>query len=530
LHLDFVSDNGMVSRESWDSKTAEHFSNLKTRLNCSKGKTLARRELFRLTVTFWAMDVIGVVLTIILPAVELAGIAAAVHAVMHGRTSQGAIAWGISLVTFPWLALPLYGVFGRSKFKGYLSLRHSRDENVHRIIEQCQWEAVEKDLIVKEDSGLNSALFKLTPFPATRFNLSRLLIDGPQTFEAIFEGIASAKQYILVQFYLVRDDQLGRRFKSLLMEKARQNIPVYFLYDEIGSYQLSRSFVAELRSAGAVVSAFHTTRGKANHLQINFRNHRKIVVIDGRVAFVGGHNVGDEYLSGDPKIGHWRDTHVQVEGPVVKAIQFTFLQDWYWSTTKVPDLDWHPMPAQQGNERQLLVASGPADPMDTCALMFTNLIHSAKERIWIASPYFVPDSQLLGALKLAVLRNVDVRVLLPRKADSLTVHLASFSFLEQILPVGVKLYRYMQGFMHQKVLLVDSILAGIGTANLDNRSLRLNFELTLLNNDVGFIKEVETMLSNDLAHSREVQLEEYTQRSFFFRLAVRFSRLLSPVL
>jgi cardiolipin synthase len=278
------------------------------------------------------------------------------------------------------------------------------------------------------------------------------------------------------------------------------------------------------------VSAFHTTRGKANHFQVNFRNHRKIVIIDGQVAFVGGHNVGDEYLSRNPATGPWRDTHVRVEGPVVKAIQFTFLQDWYWSTTKVPHLDWTPRAAKLRDERQLLIASGPADPVDTCALMFTHLIHSARERIWIASPYFVPDSQLIGALKLAVLRNVDVRILLPAKADSRTVHLASFSFLDQILPVGVKLYRYMNGFMHQKVLLVDACLAGVGTANLDNRSLRLNFELTLLNYDAGFIDEVEAMLLEDLAHSREVRLGEYTDRSFFFRLAVRFSRLLSPIL
>jgi cardiolipin synthase len=474
--------------------------------------------------------VADVFLKIILPVVELAGILTAIHAVMHGRTSQGAIAWGISLVTFPWLALPLYAIFGRSRFKGYLLLRYGRDENVHRIIEQCQWEAAEKELIVKEDSGLNSALVRLTPFPMTRFNQSRLLVNGVQTFEAIFSGIAEAQQYILVQFYLVRDDQLGRMLKSRLMEKAHQKIQVYFLYDEIGSYQLPGNYLGELRNAGVRVSAFHTTRGKANHFQVNFRNHRKIVIIDGQVAFVGGHNVGDEYLSRNPATGPWRDTHVRVEGPVVKAIQFTFLQDWYWSTTKVPHLDWTPRAAKLRDERQLLIASGPADPVDTCALMFTHLIHSARERIWIASPYFVPDSQLIGALKLAVLRNVDVRILLPAKADSRTVHLASFSFLDQILPVGVKLYRYMNGFMHQKVLLVDACLAGVGTANLDNRSLRLNFELTLLNYDAGFIDEVEAMLLEDLAHSREVRLGEYTDRSFFFRLAVRFSRLLSPIL
>jgi cardiolipin synthase len=285
-----------------------------------------------------------------------------------------------------------------------------------------------------------------------------------------------------------------------------------------------------MQNAGITTSAFHTTKGKANHFQLNFRNHRKIVVIDGKTAYVGGHNVGDEYMSKDPKFGHWRDTHVEVSGPVVKAIQFCFLQDWHWATTEIADVNWHLHQPEGGSEEMLMIASGPADPLETCALMFTDVINCAKNRIWIASPYFIPDIQILGALKLAALRGVDVRILIPEKPDHRIVHLATFTYYQNTLPFGVRLYRYNAGFMHQKVFLVDSSCAAVGTANLDNRSFRLNFELTLLNYDPSFIGNVEKMLDEDFANSRMVEMEDYARRTFLFKLATRFARLLSPIL
>jgi cardiolipin synthase len=470
------------------------------------------------------------IVAIVITLVEILGIAAAIHAVMNTRTSQGAIAWGISLITFPWLALPLYAIFGRSKFKGYATIRHIGDEKARQVFETCRKEAVEKNLIIKELSGSEGALSKLVDLPMTRFNKSRLLIDGEETFQYIFDGIASAKEYILVEFFIIKDDKLGRELKTRLISKARENVKVYFLYDEIGSHKLPSNYTQEMKDAGIITSAFHTTQGKTNQFQLNFRNHRKIVVVDGKIAYVGGHNVGDEYVAGHPKLGPWRDTHVELSGPVVLEIQFCFVQDWYWATSSIPELSWRLTKSEGGLEESIIIPSGPADPFDTCALMFTHAINSARERIWIASPYFVPDSQILGALKLAALRGVDVRILLPEKPDHRVVYLASFSFYRNTIPVGIQLFRYTAGFMHQKVFLIDSTCAAVGTANLDNRSFRLNFELTLLNFDRAFIDKVEAMLQNDFARSRKVALEEYTQRPFYFQLAVRFASLLSPIL
>ena len=214
----------------------------------------------------------------------------------------------------------------------------------------------------------------------------------------------------------------------------------------------------------------------------------------------------------------------------MRAIQFCFIEDWYWATTSESDLSWRLRKSINGIEETLMIPSGPADLLDTCALMFTQAINSARERIGIASPYFVPDSQILGELKLAVLRRVDVRILLPEKPDHRIVYLASFSFYRNTIPHGIQLFRYTAGFMHQKVFLVDSACAAVGTANLAKGSFRLNFELTLLNFDRIFIDKVDAMLLNDFSHSRKVALEEYTQRPLHFQLAVRFASLLSQIL
>ena len=475
-------------------------------------------------------DLIYTTLAIVIPLVELLGILAAVHAIMNARTSQGAIAWAISLVTFPWLALILYAILGRNKFKGYVLLRNIKDQYIHHFIEKVQKDAVSRKLIRNDTAASGTAMARLAEMPITRCNKSRLLIDGEETFGSIFAGIESAREYVLVQFFIIKDDDLGRQLQTKLKEKARENIKVYFLYDEIGSHKLPQSFLRDMQMAGVVTSAFHTTKGKTNRFQLNFRNHRKIVVVDGKAAWVGGHNVGDEYFGNSPKFGAWRDTHVKIEGPAVQAVQFCFVEDWHWAANVFPELNWEPQQAVDGKDEILTVASGPADHLETCGLMFVQAINDARERVWIASPYFVPDLQILSALKLAALRGVDVRILLPEKADHRTVYLASFSYFQNTLPLGIKIYRYTAGFMHQKVFLIDSSYAAVGTANLDNRSFRLNFEITILNYDPQFIKEVEDMLSADFCRSRPVAMEDYTSKSFFFKLAVRSARLLAPIL
>jgi cardiolipin synthase len=462
---------------------------------------------------------------------QILGLVSAVHAVMSSRTPQGSIAWAVSLVTFPYVAVPAYWIFGRNKFNGYVLAHQDQLKELDDIIRQANDQVAVNTEFSRVQTRAITGAEKMARLPLTGGNKTTLLVDGDATFTSIFEGIEAAEDYILVQFYIVRDDNLGRELQSRLIEKARNGVRVYFLYDEIGSLGLSGDFSAKLRDAGVDIHPFHSRKGSGNRFQLNFRNHRKTVVVDGKVAWIGGHNVGDEYLGKNAKSGHWRDTHARIEGPAVLAAQLAFVEDWHWSTDALlGDLSWTPRQASDGEAAVLVIASGPADKMETASLMYTQAINSAIDRIWIASPYFVPDDAIVQALQLAGLRGVDVRILIPEKSDSKLVTLAAYSFFNEISAAGVVFYRYQTGFLHGKVMLIDDNVATVGTANFDNRSFRLNFEITSLVIDSKFASDVEEMFEQDFAESRIMESDEFDNKSFWFKLAVRTSRLAAPVL
>ena len=474
---------------------------------------------------FQLLELIGLLVTL----THLAGITAAVHAAMTARTSQGAIAWALCLVFIPYVAIPAYALFGRGKFAGYVRARRAGDSQIDHLAR-----AMEKKMRVfrNRDDDVDPnyrALEQLARMPFTSHNDARLLVNGREAFDAIFKGIERARDYIIVQFYIIQDDGVGRELKERLVRKSQEGVRVYVLYDEIGSYNLPKAYRREIVEAGGVILPFRTSKGLRNRFQINFRNHRKIVVIDGETAFVGGMNVSDAYLGEHPRLGKWRDTHVEVSGPVVQAIQFAFLEDWYWATGDVPELDWTPRPATDANRNALVLASDPSDVLETCGLFFAHAINVARKRVWIASPYFVPDLSLIYSLQLAALRGVDVRVMLPERPDHILVYLSGFAYIAETEPSGIKFYRYQPGFLHQKVMLVDDDFASVGTANFDNRSIRLNFELMLLVANREFATEVSQMLENDLAQCRQVGADDLESRGFWFRVAVRLARLTAPV-
>jgi cardiolipin synthase len=456
------------------------------------------------------------------------GFFSSIHAVMSTRTSQGAIAWAVSLNTFPYVAVPAYWILGRSRFHGYVTSRRGSDASLRSVAVNAGEAAAGYRQPASQVSQAGKAAEGLAEMPFLRGNSVELLVDGDATFDSILAGIDAAENYILFQFFIVHDDQIGREVQSRLIAKARQGVKVYFLYDEIGSHDLPRRYKNELRDAGIEVYDFHTQKGPRNRFQLNFRNHRKVVVVDGAVAWVGGHNVGDEYLGRDPEFGHWRDTHVRIEGPAALAAQLSFVEDWNWAAGKILDLDWTPRSSTE-DVPVLLVPSGPADELETASLMFVHAINTARERIWIASPYFVPDEAVVSALQLAGLRGVDVRVLIPDKADHLLVWLAAYSYLDDSTRTGVKFFRYLDGFLHQKVMLIDDQAATVGTANFDNRSFRLNFEITALVHDPAFAAAVQEMFEKDFEKSRLMAEGEYEAKPFWFRLGVRLARLTAPI-
>ena len=462
---------------------------------------------------------------------EILGILSAIHAIMSTRTPQGAIAWAVSLITLPYVSVPAYWVFGRDKFRGYILARQHELELIDDNIRQANEQIIPVTALDDRRSGVIAGAEEIARIPLTSGNKVNLLVDGDATFASIFDGIDTAKEYVLVQFYIVRDDELGRELKSRLITKAQGGVRVLFLYDEIGSFGLPNSYNEELRSAGVEIYPFHSRKGSGNRFQLNFRNHRKTVVVDGRIAWVGGHNVGDEYLGRDPAVGQWRDTHIRIEGPAVIGAQFAFVEDWRWATDELPGgLSWTPHIAANGDAQVLMIASGPADEMETASLMYTQAINSSKKRIWIASPYFVPDDAIVLALQLAGLRGVDVRILIPENADSRLITLAAYSFFTDVKAAGVKIYRYQEGFLHGKFMLIDDDAATVSTANFDNRSFRLNFEITALVVDADFANSVADMFENDFAASRIMEPDEYDTKPFWFRLAVRAARLSAPIL
>jgi cardiolipin synthase len=456
------------------------------------------------------------------------GFAHILHALMNVRTSQGAIAWVVSLISVPFFAMPLYWLLGRTKFSGYVRARRGNDAELRKLAADMHDRLRGYAVDLPAEDVFERAAEELGGLPFTRGNELELLIDGQDTFRRLFEEIAGAKETICVNFYIVKNDKVGGKFQQALIEKARQGVRVYFLFDEIGSHKLSSTFLGEMRNAGVECESFGANRHWWSRLQMNFRNHRKIVVIDGAMAFIGGLNVGDEYLGRDKKFGDWRDTHLLLKGPAVEAVQLVFMEDWYWACEKVPHLFWR-QEALPANQTAAIIPTGPADPVDSWQLLVAEAANTARKRLWIASPYFVPDEGVMTALQLAALRGVDVRILLPDRADHILVWLSSFSYYDQSIPYGVRLLRYKRGFLHQKVMLIDSRMATIGTANLDNRSFRLNFEITAFVSDEKFIGEVSDMLETDFANSTEVKVEEFTQKPFLFRAVCRAARLLAPV-
>jgi len=469
------------------------------------------------------MDTKIVVLALIV--LEIVAFWFAWRAVSSARTSQGAVGWVVFLITAPYLGVPMYLFLGHHKFKHYLIARRDSAEIIEGVKGFREANAPENSTVLPVQ-----AFEKIAELPAARGNNMTLLIDGHATFDAIFAAIDAAETYVLVQFYILRDDGLGLRLQDRLIAAAARGVTVRLIFDAVGSNKLPRSYQDRLRAAGVQVVDPKSVRGPKNRFQINLRNHRKTVVVDGKVGFTGGFNVGDEYIGLDPKFGDWRDTHARLEGPVVSQLQLIFAEDWHWATSEIliDDLNWE-APHAPEDMTAMIVPTGPGDEMETGALFFFSAISAAQHRVWIASPYFVPDTDVLTALIHAALRGVDVRILVPEVIDHTIPWLAAFAYFDEIRAAGVQVWRYKPSFMHQKVVLVDDDFAAIGTTNLDNRSFRLNFEAMAAFFDPRAAAATARMLESDF--DRALLLDKtLAEQPWRIRVGAPISRLFAPVL
>jgi cardiolipin synthase len=445
--------------------------------------------------------------------------AAAVIAAEYRRPAHAA-AW-----LFVLLALPIVGFIPFLLARGRTGLGDTRDRM------PAVRAAGAADDAFPEDKRLRRALGRMSDAPITDCNGTEILTDGEEAFASIFGMIEKAEHHIHLAYYILRDDGVGRRFRDALIRKAREGVQVRLIYDGFGSWKLKRSYIRELAEAGVKARCFLPLGAALGSRRLNHRYHRKIVVVDGKSGFTGGINIGDEYLGQDKKIGFWRDTHLRVEGDAVYELQNIFVRDWQLASGEaLHDPAYWPPHACTSRERVQIVSCGPRLGGNEIYDGLLAVIGAARERIWIATPYFVPDAGLTAALRTAAGSGVDVRLIVPGVADTRFVLAATLSHAADLRAAGVRVYRYQKGFIHAKVMIVDRLLASVGTANLDMRSFYSNYELNALLFDEKPIGRMERDFLQDFADSREVTEEELRGTTAGAQAGRAMARLLSPLL
>lgn len=370
----------------------------------------------------------------------------------------------------------------------------------------------------------------------TQHNKVEIFGDGNKLFERMFHDIEDAQKSIHIEFYTIYNDQIGNQLRTLLEQKAAEGVEVRVLYDSWGSRGVKPSFYNHLRENGGEAAQFLMTRSNLFDFRINYRDHRKIVTIDGKYGYVGGFNVGDQYLGRVTKFGYWRDTHLRLTGGSVYSLQQRFIRDWNatMQETNKRIIHYHPYfpPVENhgATTAMQVVSSGPDSKLEKIKLGYLRLINAAQDHIWIQTPYLIPDDSVMDALKVAAHSGIDVRIMIPCKPDHPFVYRATQYYARLLANEGVTIYYYENGFMHAKTLMIDGKMASVGSANLDYRSFKLNFEINSFIYDKKITYQLERMFVNDIRHSRVVTPERFRDQSRWLKFKQTFSRLLSPIL
>lgn len=366
----------------------------------------------------------------------------------------------------------------------------------------------------------------------TQDNQVTIFNEGKALFQDLKEILNQAKKFIHLQFYIIRNDQLGQEIVSILTEKARQGVEVKFLYDGMGSIKLPKNFFQPLLEAGGKTAIFYPPFLPYINLRMNYRNHRKICVVDGKTGYVGGFNIGNEYLGLSERFGHWRDMHLKIVGSAVSRLEFRFLLDWRFASGEdlLQRQDYFLPEMGPGQTGMQIVTSGPDSRWPAIRSGYFKMINNAVDHVYIESPYFIPDNNILNALKTAALSGVDVKIILPDKPDHYLVYWATLSYMGELLEAGVRFFNYRNGFIHSKMITVDGEVSSVGTANVDIRSFKVNFEVNAFVYDREIARQLEDLFAEDIRDSVEMTSEIYEQRSMMTKTKEQVARLLSPLL
>ncbi|MEG0162842.1 MAG: cardiolipin synthase, partial [Mucinivorans sp.] len=448
----------------------------------------------------------------------LALIVATVYTVLFERRDPvRAISWIAVLVLMPGIGIVLFIFFGQNyrkqklfnhkEIKDLRQIEIMSDKQIGRIDD---WQSPQ----IQNHSDIIKLLLSNSKSLLTVGNSIEILHNGTNTFNAIKEALRRAKRSIHLEYYIIEADTLGNEIAEILCEKARQGLEVRLLYDDVGSWSLPRKYINHLRHAGVMLAKFMPVVFPWLTSKANYRNHRKIIIIDGAVGFTGGLNIADRYIHGT-KHGIWRDTHIKIEGPAVRMLQMTFITDWYFSS-KVLLRDraryFPEIKIPVGKTAVQIALSGPDSPYAAIMQAFFAAITSAKHHIYISTPYFLPGESLLTAIKVASMSGVDVRIMLPLHSDTVLVHWASRSYFTELLEAKVMVYLYKKGFNHSKLLTIDSSFCSVGSANMDERSFVDNFEITAMIYDEIVAEELETAFLEDLKSCQKLTLHGWENR------------------
>jgi cardiolipin synthase len=438
-------------------------------------------------------------------------------------------AWLLILTLIPVLGFILYLFFGLAPKKRKIYQRKQQADELSKNRVNFFNRSAEKQKTGFDH--LEQSIMRLSfqnEIPAELgYNQLKIYSSGQEKFEDLFRDLKNAEKFIHANYYIINDDQLGNEFMRILTKKAAEGVEVRLLYDKMGCRNLSRYVIFNLEDAGAEVISFAPFV-----LDINHRNHRKNVIIDGQIGYLGGMNVGDEYLGLSRRFGDWRDTHLKIMGESVDSQQYRFLLDWNFASDDnlLGEEKYFPKKKYEGNSALQIVSSGPDSREEEIKSMFLKMIYEAEKTIYIQTPYFIPDQSVLEALKLASRSGVDVKIMIPDRGDHPFVYAANNSFVGQLLEAGARCYRYTKGFLHSKTICIDSRVLSIGTTNMDVRSFKLNFEINAFIYDRKKARYHDNLFEKDLKFSQEITEVEFENRGWTMKLRESISRLLSPIL
>lgn len=453
------------------------------------------------------------------------------------KTTSKTLAYLLLIIFLPFVGILIYFFFGVNYRKNkFYDFKIERNETIYNEIQQFVQSSHHKVLASHQEElqkyfSTTSFLFNATNSPLTEQNSVELLINGEQKFPKVFEILKSAKHHIHLEYYIFEDDYIARELCQILIEKAKSGVMVRLVYDDLGSGKLTKTLKTELKNAGVELSPVNKINFRLFANRVNYRDHRKIIIVDANKVFTGGINVSQKYVNDNASKMYWRDTHLYFKGTGAFYYQFLFLSNWVFSTKKIPQIDHSYFDYENIDGKQVLqcAASGP-DTKPAIMMSTVSAIYSAKKRIFITTPYFIPVEAVLQAIKQMSLSGTDVRLLVPEKGDSMLVNAAAYSHYEELLEAGVKIYFYKKGFVHAKTILIDDELSIVGTANMDVRSQELNFEVNTLVYDKTIANQLADVFFEDLKSSEEINLKHWKSRpklkSFFEHLARLFSPLL----